>query len=202
MLSTYLVKALERTVEDSRLISFFCDDKIDDRKTPEAVLRSLSWQLLKQNAGLFQHIREDYKARGENLFRNLSALRQGFERMLKGDNAREVFVVVDALDECAAASRAGLIDTFKELVIPSATGPCVKILATYRRTVCDIDRRFKDCGSRLTIDAEKISGDLHTYIDDIADKITTADGCRSPRSLSRNVSRANQEVPFCRCPSS
>jgi hypothetical protein len=66
-----------------------------------ATLRSLMWMLIIQQPDLIEHLRTDYKLSGRNLFTDVNApfaVRRVFQKMV--ENARPVYLIVDALDEC------------------------------------------------------------------------------------------------------
>jgi NACHT domain len=83
---------------------FFCQSRGKTElplNNATAALRSLIWMLLLQQPDLIKHLHTDYKSAGEALFTDMNApvaVRRIFETMLK--EARPVYLIVDALDEC------------------------------------------------------------------------------------------------------
>lgn len=173
MMSTFLVEALREKVEkslDSAFAYFFCDDKNQDRKTPTAILRSLVWQLLLQKKELFRHIQPDFdkhqdSRRFDDLFDKFSALWRIFQDMLLDMEAGEVFIVIDALDECDKSTRKGLLQNIKDFFRDlRKSGRKVKFLITCRPEIPDIEGALKRVGISLRIDDSHINNDLSDYI--------------------------------------
>jgi hypothetical protein len=83
---------------------FFCQSqgKTDvPLNNATATLTSLIWMLLIQQQDLIKHLLPDYKRSGRDLFTGMNALfamRRVFKKML--EDARPVYFIVDALDEC------------------------------------------------------------------------------------------------------
>lgn len=174
MMSTFLVEILREKVEKSResaFAYFFCDDKNQDRKTPTAILRSLIWQLLLQRKELFRHIQPDFdkhqvSRRFDDLFDKFFPLWRIFRDIILDVEAGEVFILIDALDECDGSARQGLLQNikgfFKEL---PKSGRKVKFLITCRSEISDIERALKNVGISLRMDDIHINNDLSEYID-------------------------------------
>lgn len=172
MMATFLVKILKEKVEkspDKTLAYLFCDDKIQDRRTPTAILRSLVWQLLLQNNRLFRHVHADFEKHKENrlfeeLFENFSALWRIFQDMLRDEGAGEVFILIDALDECDRFTRKALLLGIRELSQSSPRGR-LKFLITCRPEISDIEYELDGVGFSLRMDASEVNSDLSNYLD-------------------------------------
>ena len=174
MMSTFLVEVLKEKAGKSpskAFAYFFCDDKDQGRKTPTAILRSLIWQLLLQRNELFDHIKSDFEQHKdsrvfENLFENFSALWRIFEDMLRDERAGEVFILIDALDECERSTREALLRGLKKLFQASPkSGGKFKFLITCRPEINDIEFELDGVGIPLRMDSTKVNADLSRYID-------------------------------------
>lgn len=178
MMSTFLIQVLKEKVEkspDKAFAYFIYDDKNQDQRTPTAMLRSLIWQLLLQRNRLFQHIQSDYEKHKdsrlfEDLFENLSTLWRIFQDMLRDEQTGEVFVLIDALDECERSTRQTLLLGLGELfrVLP---GKNIKILVTCRPEISDIEYELQDVGTQLRMDSSEVNTDLSRYIDVKVDEL-------------------------------
>ncbi|KAH7000576.1 hypothetical protein EDB80DRAFT_618126, partial [Ilyonectria destructans] len=174
MMSTFLIEVLKRKVEKSpdKLFAYFlCDDKDEKRKTPTAMLRSLLWQLLLQKNELFRHIQSDFEKHKnsrvfESLFENFSALWRIFQDMLRDEHAVEVFILIDALDECDSSTRNALLYGIRELfqASPNPTEK-FKILITCRPEIDDIKYELDGTGVSLRMDSSEVNTDLSSYIE-------------------------------------
>jgi ankyrin repeat protein len=174
MMSTFLIELLKGKVErsdDHMLAYFFCDDKIQDRKMPTAIIRSLVWQLLLQRNELFEHMRPDYEKhiKGRifiDLFDNFTTLWRIFQDMLQDERAGDIFIVIDALDECDKSTRKQLLLALRELFqAPGQLRRKVKLLITCRQKISDIEYELHGAGKLLGLDSGEVNTDLFEYID-------------------------------------
>jgi hypothetical protein len=179
MMSIFLVNELQRKAErtpNTIFAYFFCDYKDKDRNTPTAILRSVIRQLLLQRHTLFEHIQSDFKEKKSGLFLNFDALWRILKNMLRDDRAGEVFVLVDALDECELSMRNDLLRSIEQLFDSRQTGRTgrFKFLITCRPNIDDIKDTLKGVGISLDVDSGEINSDLSEYInvkvDDLAVK--------------------------------
>jgi len=76
---------------------FFCD-KDENQKSATSILRSFISQLLRQT-GLFRHVEGDFKQRNDFLA-NFEALWRIITSILGDSRSGNVFLLIDALDEC------------------------------------------------------------------------------------------------------
>ncbi|KAI1178823.1 hypothetical protein F4777DRAFT_63233 [Nemania sp. FL0916] len=185
IMSTFLVETLTDKAEkshNSTFAYFFCDDKIQDRKTPTAILRSLIWQLLLQREELSTHIKSDFdKHKDDNRFNDLFddffPLWRIFQNMVLDVQAGEVFILIDALDECDKSTRKGLLQNIKSLFRDSPkTGHKVKFLVTCRPDIADIEGALKNVGVSLRMDSAHVNNDLLKYIDAKTQELAEAKG--------------------------
>lgn len=175
MMSTFLIEVLKRKVEKSpdKLFAYFlCDDKDEKRRTPTSMLRSLIWQLLLQKNELYRHIQSDFEKHKDNrvfesLFENFSALWRIFQEMLCDEDAGEVFILIDALDECDSSTRNALLYGLREL-LQASPNPTAKfrILITCRPEIDDIKYELDGMGVSLRMDSSEVNTDLSNYIED------------------------------------
>ena len=100
------------------LAYFFCSNEDDRCNTADAILRGLIYQILCQRPGLCAVLRSEYERHGERLLSSPDStqfLWRIFQKILKFPHLREVFIVIDALDECDSAS----LQTFLAFLEPS-----------------------------------------------------------------------------------
>ncbi|KAM3548408.1 hypothetical protein ARSEF4850_009431, partial [Beauveria asiatica] len=196
MISTFLVEVLKMKVKKSPskvFAYFFCDDKDQHRKTPTAILRSLIWQLLLQRNELFRHVQPDFEKHTdervfEDLFSDFSALWRMFQDMLK-KCAGEVFILIDALDECESSTRQALFVSIKKLFqsSPAEGSGKVKLLITCRP---DIEGQLQNSGTSLRVDSANINNDLTEYIDTKVNEMRDIGGHEYPLHLKETVRTA------------
>ena len=175
MMSTFLINELQKKVERApgkALAYFFCDDKDQGRKTPISLLRSLIWQILLQRNELFDKIKSDFEAQGDTIAESSSTLWRILEGMLRDERAGEVFILIDALDECDRSMRNELLVCIRELFQSSSTAQAgkFKFLVT-SRPEDDIVEELNDVGTRLSMNSTSVNNDLSNYIDSEVDRL-------------------------------
>jgi hypothetical protein len=171
MMSTFLVETftqLARKQPQITLAYYFCDAKDERRQKATSVLRGLLIQLLARRPILFEHIKDDFSQRSHDLFADFYALWRIFVRTTKDPKAREVYCLIDALDECEYISRTTLLSELKRLFSPSQMGEkfSVKFIVTSRPDV-DIHESFPSLQLESTVRA-----DIFTFINVRVDKIS------------------------------
>ena len=102
---------------DKALVYFFCDNQDDRRKTASHILRGIIYQVLCQHPDLAVYLHDEYEKQREQLFasrNSLQTLWRIFHTIIKCSELQEVYIVVDALDECDMDS----LETFLVLLEP------------------------------------------------------------------------------------
>jgi hypothetical protein len=168
MVSSFMVEELERKAAKTPEMAFsyyFCDNKHENRRTASAVLRGILLQLLRQRPILFKYIQADYNQMEDRAFESFDVLWRIFLAMLGGPKAGEVYVLIDALDECEKSSRQDLLTSFVKLVELSRVNNManVKLLITTRPD-SDILEEIHDVSVCLRIDSGKVNADLSKFI--------------------------------------
>jgi hypothetical protein len=169
MISTFLVKELEERARMSPAVTFayyFCDNKDEKRNTATAIVRGLLLQLIRQQHNLLRYIQPDFNQMKNGLFDNLDALWRILLKILGDLEAGEIYLLVDALDECTNPTREILLRSLADLFNSSQTGGIVnvKLLITCRPEV-DIESELSDIGGYLRVDSAKINSDLSKFIE-------------------------------------
>jgi N-terminal domain of NWD NACHT-NTPase/NACHT domain len=117
-----------------------------------ATLRSLMWMLIIQQRDLIKHLQTEYRLSGRNLFTDMNApfaVRRVFQKIL--ENARPVYLIVDALDECDQ----GLEDLIQLISTSLTLSDKVRWLVTSRPEV-DILTKLKHLDSKNPAIAETL----------------------------------------------
>jgi hypothetical protein len=190
MLLIGVVKELQKSIDDSELVSyFFCQRTDADLKKATAVLRGLIYQLLEHQSFLISHLQEQFDTR-EKLLTDASAffaLSKIFNKMLHDIRLTKVYLVVDALDECDEDLEP-LLD-----LIGNASTPRVKWLVSsrYQRNIAE---GLKIEGSkvelRLESNAESVSGAVAAYI---RYKVSVLDERRQYKELRAQINEVLQQ---------
>ena len=166
MISTFLVDELEKRARRSPSMTFayyFCDNKDEKRNTATAIVRGLLLQLLRQHPNLFKYIQPDFDLMKGRLFDNFGTLWRILLEVLRGFKAGEIYLLVDALDECEKSTRKALLICLAELLSQTGGIANVKLLITCRPED-DIEKHLFDINGYLRIDSAKVNADLSKFI--------------------------------------
>jgi archaellum biogenesis ATPase FlaH len=104
MLMISLVQKLESMTEKFPTTYFFCQSTDSRLNSAKSVLQGLIWYLVASNPDLGDEFEESFRTRGEGPFCTASAdfaeLSKLLSRLLAHPQAKQINVLVDALDEC------------------------------------------------------------------------------------------------------
>ena len=185
VLATFLVDELERVTRITPgmvFAYFFCDNKDENRKSATLILRSFILQLLRQTQ-LFQHVEDDFR-RKKDFLTNFEALWRILTSILRDSRSGNVFLLIDALDECDERSRKTLLTALKDLFKSSDISIKSKIAITCRRED-DIQSKLKQFSTFLAVDRGKANADLSKFISSKSGEIATDN--EWPGNLQKHV---------------
>ena len=103
MLMIHIIKDLQSIPGSSSLSFFFCQATDARLNNATAVLRGLIYRLVHQQPILISHLLEEYNTAGSKLFEGNNAfiaMSRILRNMLRDPRLNQVYLVVDALDEC------------------------------------------------------------------------------------------------------
>ncbi|PVH70635.1 hypothetical protein DL98DRAFT_564105 [Cadophora sp. DSE1049] len=166
----------QSAVSAPTLSYFFCQSqgKTDPPlNSATAAMRSLIWMLLIQQPRLISHLQSDYGSSRGALFtdRNaLVAMSRVFKNMLEDEDARPVYFIVDALDECDQ----GLDDLCKLISTSLTLSDKVRWLVSSRPEVDVLSRLRHPHISRIVdLDTQGLDNPVNAYI---SHKLSTLKG--------------------------
>ena len=139
-----VAKRLNEQPGSNVLAYFFCQNTINDANTTVSLLRGLIYLLVDQEKHLVRHIRKMYEGAGRQLFegRNaMYALRMILSDILKDQSLDQVYLMIDALDECDAKVHE-LLDWI--IHADSESTPRIKWLTTSRNVPTFTKRLGRD----------------------------------------------------------
>jgi len=126
MLAIAMIEEFQRTMQPAgnssdsprrALVYFFCDNQDDRRKTASLILRGIIYQILCQYPDLAVYLTNEYGKQREQLFssrNSLQSLWRVLHSIIKNSELQEIYIVIDALDECDVDS----METFLALLEP------------------------------------------------------------------------------------
>ncbi len=176
MITISLVEALQNNASSlsntQRLLAyFFCDNTNGKRNNTLSIMKSLLHQVLSQQPGLLSLLRQEFATQRDRLFSSIEALWRILLNVLKNSSLREVYFVVDGLDECEIDS----LEAFLSLIEPyirqeqrdsSADHHCkIKWLFTSRPEI-HIKEHLASClGIDLKLNSTQVKEAVNSYID-------------------------------------
>jgi len=192
MISSYLIDELGKRAQFTSgmmLAYYFCDNKDDKRNTAITIIRGLLLQLLRQRPLLFKHIQEDYDQMRDRAFDNFDALWRILLKILADPNAGQIYLLIDALDECDKSTRGfrqAFLASLAELFSTHQGSGImnVKLLITCRPK-SDILDELNDPRRLVRIDSGKINADLWKYIHTRINELSTKK--KYPSKLKQDI---------------
>ena len=118
MLAIALIEELTRRTQQMEnsprkaLVYFFCDNQDDRRRTASLILRGIIYQILCQHPDLAIYLHNEYEKQREQLYssrNSLQTLWRIFHTIIRNSGLQQVYVVIDALDECDVDSMETLL---------------------------------------------------------------------------------------------
>ncbi|KXJ87265.1 hypothetical protein Micbo1qcDRAFT_216290 [Microdochium bolleyi] len=149
-----------------RLLAYFLCQATDEHiNSATAVVRGLVLMLLEQDPHLLSHVEKKYETSGKALFTDRNAwyaLCKILLDMLQDTRHEEVWLVVDALDECIT----GLAQLLALIAQTSTPGYRVKWLVS-SRNVPNIEEKLDPVADRLSLEvnASSVAEAVRSYID-------------------------------------
>ena len=171
MLLCGIINELSRSLDTTLLSFFFCQANDSRINNATAVLRGLIYMLVDQQPSLVLHIRKKYDNAGKALFEDANAwtaLSEIFTNILQDSSLNDVFLIVDALDECVS----GLPEFLNLVVYMSSVSSRVKWIVLSRNW-SDIERSLDTATHRVRLSLElnekSVAAAIAIYIHSKAD---------------------------------
>ncbi|KAJ5930894.1 hypothetical protein N7466_006387, partial [Penicillium verhagenii] len=169
------LRSPEYAARSSLLSFFFCQETDANINNATAVLRGLIYQILCQAPSLMSHLREHYDKAGPKLFEGPNAyfsLRGIFLDMINDSRLENIYLMIDALDEC----QSGLNDLLRLIVESLLKSQAVKwiISSRHQSTI----ERVLSLDGKLELHLEKnveghVSRAVQAFIDHKMSFLTT-----------------------------
>ncbi|KAF3067635.1 Ankyrin repeat domain-containing protein 50 [Trichoderma lentiforme] len=168
--------------KDSRvgIAYFYFNFKKSNEHTPEAVFLSLLKQLVQQQSYLSENVKFLYETHAKNKTRpSLMEILKAFQEALEA--YLTVFIVIDALDECAT------LDDCREIILSKmfacAAASNLKLFTTSRH-IPEISDRFQ---SALHLEIGATESDIRRYIDSRLAKLPRTSFISQNTSLQEEI---------------
>ena len=106
VLTNFLVRHLESQCQDrpstsrAAVFHFFFVREVEIRRDVRHLLRTLIAQLFRSEQGLIRHIKRKFRADNYDINQSFETLWNIFQAAIEGSLHEEIYIVIDALDEC------------------------------------------------------------------------------------------------------
>ncbi|KAL0937160.1 Vegetative incompatibility protein HET-E-1-like protein 15 [Colletotrichum truncatum] len=165
MLLCGIINELQQDSHYNILGFFFCQATDRRLNTSTAVLRGLLYHLLSQHNHLVSHLQQKYDQGGKELFEDVNAwfsLSEILTNVLQDSSLQEVFLIVDALDECE-----GDRDDLLDFISKTCGSGRVKWIVS-SRNLPEIEEKFRSVPHKVEISLEQshvsVAAAVHSYI--------------------------------------
>jgi hypothetical protein len=101
-LSENLTEEIDKS-SDAMLLEIYCGYQDEKRNSSMAIVKSFIWQLLRRHPRLWAHVSESYTMQSDFLS-SIRALWRVFKAMIGDPSLKDVYCVIDGLDECHESS--------------------------------------------------------------------------------------------------
>jgi Cdc6-like AAA superfamily ATPase len=167
VLTSSVIEDLQRSQGQSlpHTLLYFYFDFTDSRKQSfENTLRSLVWQVYHQNEAARKHLDSLYSSACQNgkAQPNFDSLQKAFAEMIH--NLKEVWIVLDALDECAP--RGELLAWLRSVNQDLSLQVNMHVLVTSRpeQDIGSAIRRYASNGQMIAIRDDLLEADIRNYV--------------------------------------
>lgn len=183
MLSIFLTKEMEKDIEPSNLIYFFCDHNDLQRASASGILQALILQLLSATPSLVQYLLPEFKIQRSQLFDEASfdTLWRVFETIVNHNNAKSIYCLLDAIDELQPTSLELLLEKLRH------PPPKLKLIVLSRPFPSCIKEALQDY-TTISLDPEhdeEVNKDVSNYVVEKVDELSRFKGY--PPALKEHV---------------
>lgn len=189
ILSAYLMEHLDAVQPaqwNALVCCYFCSDQIDTQKDAKAILRSVIYQMVRRRRKLIRHVKSAFEFQGSQVVNSFEALWNIFVAITSDRISGQLSVIVDAIDECEAKTRARFLDAVTTLVhranaMDEPSPNRIKFLITSRPSLAiyyDFNGFLKN---RLMIEESQnaVVKDVQLVIERRINEIVKRSGCQS-----------------------
>jgi hypothetical protein len=174
MLLCGIINELQKAPNDATVSHFFCQATDSRINSATAVLRGLLYMLVVQQPSLISHVRKKHNYAGKSLFEDANAwvaLTEIFMAVLRDPSLRDMYLVIDALDECVIADLPKLL----EFVAKQSSVSCrVKWIVSSRNwpgIEAQLERAGHEVRLSLELNAESVAAAVAVFIQQKVDKL-------------------------------
>ncbi|KAF8544651.1 hypothetical protein BDD12DRAFT_906355 [Trichophaea hybrida] len=166
VLSSFLTKKITQGKTNQHCMAyFFCDDKDEKSRTAHAILLNLVAQLLNQVPGVIAHFLAefDYTMNKEKTSWSIGMLWRVLKQIINDTHLVQIYILIDALDECEEGSRTKLLNQLQTLFPSPTTTRPIKIIITSRPHI-PVALHLTDV-IKLPLAGENLNCDIKAFVE-------------------------------------
>jgi len=193
-ISQYLTKVYSRSI----ICRFFCGGNSQDYRDPQALLRSLIYQIANRQRSLWRRVKKASDAGGFGIFKQFDALWNLFVQITRNERRHPITIIIDAIDELDPMDQRRVITCISEIMAMGNT-TTVKFFITSRPTASramDVEIASENVGFiSLGESKEEIDSDIRSVIHYRLERMEKRGACKPfvRRSLEKMlVAKADQ----------
>lgn len=132
-LASFVSQYLTMTHSHSIICRFFCGGNSKDYRDPQALLRSLIYQIANRQRSLWRRIKKASDAGGSGIFKQFDALWNLFVQIARSERRHPITIIIDAIDEFDPMDQRRVTACMSEIMAMGNT-TSVKFFITSRPT--------------------------------------------------------------------
>ena len=173
VMSKYIIERCEHR-ETSLVAYFHCDNKDESRKTELNVLRSIIFQLLARNSRFFEHVLKYMEMERRGITTSFSTTVSTLWKILEdicATSAREIRIVIDAVDELRTTDVPRLLQGLIDLVVRGTGAQSALKVAVVSRPELEIQHQLSlPWVRKIELSSTRSQRDIESYISETVEK--------------------------------
>ncbi len=134
ILASFISRHLSELYTRALICRFFCDEKVGKYRSPQALLRSLIFQIVNKRKRLWRLVKKASDAGGFHVFSQFDALWNLFVQIAYAEKKYPITIIIDGIDELDQGDQYKLVTRITEL-LSLGDSTLVKFFITSRPTV-------------------------------------------------------------------
>ena len=181
ILASFVSRHLSQLTTRTLICRFFCDEKIEENHSPQALLRSLIFQIVNKRRRHWRFVKKASDAGGFHIFSQFDALWNLFLQIACAEKKYPITIVIDGIDEFDQGDQYKLVARISEL-LSLGDSTLVKFFITSRpRVEAAIDIQI--CAPQLVQlsledNKQEIDSDIRSVIHHRLERMVKRGACK------------------------
>lgn len=116
VLASFISRYLNELHTRALICRFFCDEKVEEYRNPQALLRSLIFQIVNKRRRLWRFVKKASDAGGFHIFSQFDALWNLFVQVARSEKKYSITIIIDGIDEFDQGDQYKLVTRISELL--------------------------------------------------------------------------------------